>query len=420
MEFTKANGARRVVVTGGGMVSALGRDWTSALQKLQSCTNCIRALPEWDFYRKMNTRLACPYDEPLPSYPRKKIRGMGRVALLSLVATEDALRDAGFLLENGDVIEELKNGRTGIAYGSCSGSLSGISTLFSFVKNGEVSGFDSQTYIKAMPQTCACNLSVCYQLRGRIIITDTACTSGSQAIGYAYEAISDGRQTVMVAGGAEELSVVSAYVFDTLGAASIKNTTPELTPRCFDKDRDGLVIGEGAGTLILEDLEHAVKRGAKIYAEVAGFATNADGTHITNPNAETQSQCMKMALENAGIDASEIAYINAHGTATRNGDISETDAVYRIFNRPVPISSTKSYIGHTLGACGAIESWLSINMMNEGWFHPNLNFTQADPACAPLDYITGKGRNINANYIMSNNFAFGGVNTSLIFKRWKE
>ena len=374
-------------------------------------------MPEWERYTKMNTRLACPYDEELPSFPRKKVRGMGRVALLGLVATNDALKDAGLLTEDGeDVIEELKSGNTGIAYGTCMGSMDAIGDLAKMVETGDSSHLNSQTYIKAMPQTNACNMSVYWQIRGRVIVTDTACTSGSQSIGYAYEAIEDGRQEIMIAGGAEELSAPDAAIFDTLGATSCLKA--EETPKCFDKNRDGLVIGEGAGTLILEDLEHAMKRGAKIYCEVVGFATNMDGTHITSPNSETQARCLEMAIADAGISKDDIAYVNAHGTATPHGDISESQAVYKVFNRPIPISSTKSYIGHILGACGCVESWLTINMMNEGWFHPNVNLKEVDPECAPLGYITGDGLKCDAKYVMANNFAFGGVNTSLIFKKW--
>ena len=295
-----------------------------------------------------------------------------------------------------------------------------LSDLCSLISSGDTSRVDSQTYIKCMPQTCAANLSIYYSIRGRVIVTDTACTSSSQAIGFAYEAIEDGRQDIMIAGGADELSAADSAIFDIMGAASVLNETPELTPKPWDKNRDGLVIGEGAGTLILEDLEHAVKRGARIYAEVSGFGTNMDGTHITTPNAQTQAIALRLALEDAEITPDKISYINAHGTATVHGDVSESNAVYEVFRRPVPVSTTKSYVGHTLGACGAVEAWLTINMMNEGWFHPNLNLTEPDPECAPLDYITGDGRCIDAEYVMTNNFAFGGVNTSLIFKKWSE
>lgn len=421
MEYTRPNGKRRVVVTGCGMLSGLGRTWEDAFKKLQSGKNCIKYMTDWERFEKMNTRLACPYEGELPKFPRKKIRGMGRVAMLSLVSTQDALAMAGLLNEDGsDVIDELKNGRTGIAYGCCMGSMDAIVALAEMMQTGDTTKIDSQTYIKCMPQTNAANLSVYYQIRGRMIITDTACTSGSQAIGYAYEAITEGKQDIMIAGGAEELSPPDAAIFDTLGATSILNSTPELTPKPFDKDRDGLVIGEGAGTMILEDMEHAVKRGAKIYAEVVGFATNADGTHITTPNSETQAIALQLALDDAQLSADKIAYVNAHGTATDHGDISESQAVYKVFNRAVPISTTKSYIGHTLGACGCIEAWLTINMMNEGWFHPNCNLTNVDPNCAPLGYIMGSGLEAKAEYVMSNNFAFGGVNTSLIFKKFEQ
>ena len=418
MNFTRPDGKRRVVVTGAGMVSALGRTWESAFAKLKAKKNLIKYMEEWNHLDKMNTKLACPYTEELPKFPRKKTRGMGRVGLLSLVATDDALKMAGLLDAEGNSIEEIKNGRTGIAYGCCMGSMQALSDMVSIVDKGDFSKVDSQTYIKCMPQTCAANLSIYYQIRGRVIVTDTACTSGSQAIGYSYEAIADGRQDIMIAGGADELSPADSAIFDVMGAASIKNSTPEATPAAWDKNRDGLVIGEGAGTFILEDLEHAINRGAKIYAEVAGFGTNMDGTHISSPNSQTQAIALELALKDAGITADQVAYVNGHGTATQHGDVSESNAVYKVFNRAVPISTTKNYIGHTLGACGAIESWLTINMMNEGWFHPNLNLKEVDAECAPLDYIMEDGRQIDAEYVMSNNFAFGGVNTSLIFKKW--
>jgi 3-oxoacyl-[acyl-carrier-protein] synthase II len=220
----------------------------------------------------------------------------------------------------------------------------------------------------------------------------------------------------MLAGGAEELSAADAAVFDTLFAASSKNDTPEKTPAAYDKNRDGLVVGEGAGTFILEEYEHAKKRGAKIIAEVSGFGTNTDGTHITQPNRNTMGIAMKLALEDSGVDPALIGYVNSHGTSTDAGDVAESWATADVFQRPVPVSTIKNYIGHTLGACGAIETWISILMMKEKWFCPNLNLEELDPRCGPLDYITGTGREIDTDYIMSNNHAFGGVNTSLIIK----
>ena len=221
----------------------------------------------------------------------------------------------------------------------------------------------------------------------------------------------------MIAGGADELHPSHIAIFDTLYATSLKNDTPKLTPSPFDKDRDGLVLGEGAGTLILEEYEHAKSRGAKMYAEVIGFGTSTDGTHITNPCHETMGSALQLALDDAGISSADIGYINAHGTATLQGDVAESVATYDIFKRRVPVSSLKSYTGHTLGACGAIEAIMSIEMMNSGWYAPTLNLNNVDENCAQLDYIAGEGRNIDTDIIMSNNFAFGGINTSLIFKR---
>ena len=281
-----------------------------------------------------------------------------------------------------------------------------------------MNGVTATSYIQMMAHTAPVNVGVFFGLKGRVITTSSACTSGSQGIGYAYEAIKFGRQKLMVAGGAEELCVTEAAVFDTLYATSTKNDTPKNTPRPFDKNRDGLVIGEGAGTLILEEYEHAKARGATILAEVVGFGCNSDGKHVTQPTSETMQVAIEMALQDANISADQIGYINAHGTSTDRGDIAESHATFNALGAK-PISSLKSYLGHTLGACGAIEAWASINMMNDDWFAPTINLTAIDSECAPLDYIIEEGRQIHTNFVMSNNFAFGGINTSLIFKRFQ-
>jgi 3-oxoacyl-[acyl-carrier-protein] synthase II len=221
----------------------------------------------------------------------------------------------------------------------------------------------------------------------------------------------------MLAGGAEELCPTEAAVFDTLFATSTRNDDPKSTPRPFDRDRDGLVIGEGACTLILENRDHALARGATIFAELVGFGTNSDGTHVTQPSPATMKTVMELALKDAAIGPESISYISAHGTATDRGDIAESAATRELFGENVPISSMKSYMGHTLGACGALEAWMAIEMMLEGWFAPTINLENVDPQCADLDYIQGNGRELEAEYVMSNNFAFGGINTSLIFQR---
>lgn len=403
---------RRVVVTGMGVVSPLGNTVDSAFARLKTFENCVQMLSELGEYKGLNTRLGCKTSFEKPSHwNRKTTRTMGDVAMYALAATEQAIAQAGL----DDAI--LQNGRTGVAYGSCSGSIPSLMDFYSMLKTKEVIGITSGTYIKLMPQTTACNLSVHFKTHGRLVPTGTACTSGSLAIGNATELIRWGVQDVMIAGGAEEFSATQIAIFDTLYATSLKNEAAETTPAPYDCDRDGLVIGDGAGTFILEEYEHAKARGATILAEVAGFAETTDGTHVTNPNAETMSYALRNAIADAGIDGSAIGYVSGHGTATKSGDIAETAATRTIFNRAIPISSLKSYTGHTLGACGAIEAAMMVKSLMTGWYPPTLNLKNPDPACAELDYIVGEGRMIDTEYAMTNNFAFGGVNTSLVFRK---
>ncbi|MDH1381329.1 beta-ketoacyl-ACP synthase, partial [Comamonas aquatica] len=336
-----------------------------------------------------------------------------RVALMATRASELALEDAGLL---GDPF--VKSGQMGVSYGSSAGTPAAIGDFGRMMADKSTEGINANTYIKMMSHTAAVNIGVFFGTTGRIITTSSACTSGSQGLGYAFEAIQSGKQLAMLAGGAEELDATQAAVFDTLFATSLKNETPELTPRPFDAQRDGLVLGEGACTFVLEELEHAQARGARIYAELIGFASNSDGTHVTHPNPATMAQAMRMALDDAGLVPEAVGYINAHGTATDQGDIAESQATHQLFGDRVPVSTLKGYMGHTLGACGALEAWMSIEMMREGWFAANANLAEPDPRCATLDYIRDKPRALRTDVVMSNNFAFGGINTSLIFRRW--
>jgi len=406
---------RRVVVTGMGGVTALGNTWSEVQARLRSLKNAVKRMPEWDRHGELlHTRLAVPIEgfEPQAHYPRKMTRSMGRVSLLALRATELALEQAGLC---GDTC--LADGRTGIAYGSSSGSVDPVRVFGQMLTTGSMQGVTSTTYIQMMPHTTAVNVGLYFGLKGRVIPTSSACTSGSQGIGYAYEAVRMGKQAVMIAGGAEELSAPAAAVFDTLFATSTKNEAPQSTPRPFDKARDGLVVGEGAASLVLEDLEHARARGARPLAEIVGFATNSDGTHITQPDAEQQARAIRMALDDAGLAPGAIGYVSAHGTATDRGDVSEARATREVLGEKVPVSAAKSYIGHTLGACGAIEAWWTIEMMRGRWFAPTLNLETPDPECEALDHITGDGRAMDIEYALKNNFAFGGINTSLVFRR---
>ncbi|GAB1038323.1 beta-ketoacyl-ACP synthase [Shewanella chilikensis] len=409
--------SRRVVITGMGGISALGQDWDSVKARLQAGQNAVVRMDEWDRFDGLHTRLAAPVSNfSTPAhYSRKKIRSMGRVSLMATRASEMALEDAGLLHD-----PLIASGAMGIAYGSSTGSTDPITAFGDMLKHGDMSGVTATSYIRMMAHTTAVNVGVFFGLKGRVLTTSSACTSGSQGIGYAYEAIKYGQQDLMLAGGGEELCPTEAVVFDTLFATSTRNDTPELTPRPFDRDRDGLVIGEGACTLVLEELEHAKARGARIYAEVLGFGTNSDGLHVTQPNADTMEKAIRLALKDAKIAPQQIGYVNAHGTATDRGDAAESRATAAVFGKQIPISSLKSYTGHTLGACGALEAWWSIMMMRDGWFAPTINLENVAEDCAELDYIRAEGRALDTDLVMSNNFAFGGINTSLIFRRWQD
>lgn len=405
---------KRVVVTGMGLISALGNDVKSSFDRLHVYQNAVESLDSLREIKGLNTCLAAPIkDFETPShFNRKVLRTMGPVSVMAVVASENALKDANMLDD-----EVLTSGRVGVAYGSSFGSAGPVLDFYSMVQTHEVGPITSSSYIKIMPQTTAVNISLYFKTTGRLIPSGTACTSGSLAIGYAYEAIKSGAQDIMIAGGAEEFDATQVAVFDTLYATSIKNDTPSQTPSPFDVNRDGLVIGEGAATLILEEYEHAKARGAKIYAEIVGFGTNTDGTHITQPNKDTMAKCMQLSLQCANLTPDAIGYVDMHGTGTKHGDVAESLATESVFGNHTPCSTQKGYVGHTLGACGALESIWSIEMMNNNWFAPTLNLKDVDPECGKLDYIMRKGREIETQYVMNNNFAFGGINTSLIFKK---
>lgn len=406
---------KRVVVTGMAGITSLGSDWPTISANFKAGKSGIRRMDEWDRFSELNTRLGGPVDDFVQPkhWTRKQTRSMGRVSKLAVYAAERALEHAGLL---GDPC--ISDGRMGVACGSSTGSTDEIKAFGNMLLNSVADGLNANSYIRMMPHTTAANISIFFGLKGRLIPTSSACTSGSQGIGYAYEAIKFGRLKMMLAGGAEELCPTEAMVFDALYATSLKNDTPHLSPRPYDSGRDGLVIGEGAGILVLEELEHALARGATIHAEIVGFGCNSDGIHATKPEQATMRGAMELALEDAGLEPAAIGYVNGHGTATAQGDVAESLATSSLFGPRMPISSQKSFFGHTLGACGALESWFSIEMMNSDSYVYTLNLDNIDPECGELDYLRGEFRQMSHQYVMNNNFAFGGVNTSLIFKRW--
>lgn len=409
---------KRVVITGIGAITAFGREWAEVKAAFQRKQNAVKNMGWQDKYPELEAQLGAPLPNYAPPshWNRKQLRSMGRVSQLCVDAAEQALTNAGLLVD-GELSPLVKEGRMGVASGSSTGSTADVRDMAELLMTGKSDTFNASTYVRAMPHTTAANVGIFFGLQGRIIPTSSACSSGSQGIGYAYEAIKYGMIPMMLAGGGEEFCPSEVYVFDSLYAASRNNDNPHKTPRPYDQNRDGLVIGEGAGMFVLEESEHALARGANIIAEVVGYGANSDGSHVTQPQASTMQRCMELALKDAGISPTQIGYVNGHGTATEKGDIAETQATEAVFGY-VPLSSQKSYLGHTLGACGALESWFSIEMMRDGWFAPTINLENVDERCGKVDYIQGDGREIQTDYVMNNNFAFGGVNTSLIFKRW--
>ena len=402
---------RRVAITGFGVISPIGNDEAATIESLRTGRHGIRAMPEWNNVPDLMTRIggAVSGIDLIKHYPRRRRRTVGLVGLYAIYATEQALARAQLSEES------LKSPRVGVAYGSTTGSSQALEDFCGpLFTEHTMRGLESSAYLKFMTHTCAANLASTFGVKGRVLPVISACTSGSQSIGAAYESIKHGLADVMIAGGAEEMHYATAVTFDLLMATSTKfNASPERSPRPFDSQRDGLVIGEGAGTLILEEWEHAVARGAPIVAELMGYGTNCDGLHITAPSEEGMRGALELALADAKMHPNDIDYVNAHGTGTDVGDVAESLATYSVFKRAVPFSTMKSYTGHTLGACGALELAFCLMMMRDGFLAPNRNLDEVDPRCAPLGYLR-EVRAERPRIIMTNNFAFGGVNTSLI------
>jgi 3-oxoacyl-[acyl-carrier-protein] synthase II len=402
----------RVVISGVGVTSPIGNSLDEISRSLQEGRSGVRIVPALAQIANMKTRLGAPVEVDLSGFSKKRTRTMGRVALLSTYATQNAITDAGL---DPDFIS---SGNVGLAYGSTGGTSTAV---VDFVEklyfNRSLDAIQSATYLKFMSHTCAANLAQYFAIRGRVVSTCSACVSASQAIGAGFEAVRDGVHEVMICGGAEEMDVVHAAIFDVMYAASSRyNDRPAESPRPFDIDRDGLVVGEGAGTLVLERYDRARARGAKIYGEIIGYATNCDGLHMTAPSEAGMARVIELALENSKIAPEQLDYVSAHATATDLGDVCESRAVERTLGTKVPIASTKGFTGHTLGACGAIETLFCLAMMRDGFLAPNRNLVKPHPDVAPLDYVIGEPRSARPKLVMNNNFAFAGLNTSIVLR----
>jgi 3-oxoacyl-[acyl-carrier-protein] synthase II len=403
---------RRVVVTGMGLRSPIGNTVAELVNSLEVGRSGIRLMPEWAAMEGMRTRLAGVVEEGVDAsqIPRNYRRSMGRVGILSALAAQDAWKDAGL----GPA--ELHSPRAGVAYGSTAGSVKSEQEFVTQVLlQRSLVGMQSSHYLQFMTHTCAANLAVFAGVQGPVVATCSACTSGSQGVGVGYEQVAFGRADIMLTGGAEEMHVMSGAVFDIMRATSVK-LDPDASPRPFDAERDGLVVSEGAGCLVLEELEHAKRRGARVYAEVAGYGTSSNGTHMTNSDPEGIALAIRLALEDAGLGPERIQYVNAHATATDIGDRAEAIGMQQVLGGKVPVSSLKGHIGHTLGASGAIESIATIAMLRLGFIANTRNLDCPDPTLPPLLHVTKEPRPARLDVVMNNNFAFGGINTSLIFR----
>jgi len=393
--------------------TTLGNEWAEVGPALHAGKSGLRAMPEWEQYTDLSTRIGGPLDSFTheKAYKRQTMRSMGRVAVLMTKTAERAVEQAG--LTDDPILHSV---RTGVSAGGSIGSTPPILDFVKFLETGKASGLSATTYVRMMSHTAPANMAVFFKLQGRVITTSSACTSGSQGIGYAYEAITGGHADVMLAGGSDEFCPTMTMVFDRLYATSTRNDSPETAVRPFAEDRDGLSIGEAAGVLVLEELDHALARGATPLAEIVGFATNCDGAHISQPSQPTQEAVMQLALDGAGMSASDLSFISGHGTATVTGDVVESQATHSVYGDDIPFHTLKGHFGHTLGACGAIEAWLGIEVMKEKSIPAIANTRKIDPKCADLDYVIGESRTVSDQAFASNNFAFGGINTSLVIR----
>lgn len=404
---------RRVVVVGMGIRSPIGNTLEEFVKSLKERRSGIYIMPEWQNIKRLRTRVAglCNIEgeEELISRPYR--RSMGRVAILAALSAIDAVKTSG-LSE-----EEIASQICGVSYGSTEGSTGNqMDYISKIIQNRSLEGIPASWYLKCMSHTCAANLSLLFHTRGPFMASCTACVSGSQGIGFGYEAIKTGKADIMITGGADEVDFLSAAVFDLMMATSSNyNDRPSETPRPFDANRDGLVVAEGAATLILEEYERAKNRGAPILGEIEGFWTNGSGMHLTNSDARSMEECMLAALEDARRNPEEIQHVNAHATATRHGDEVEAIVINKIYGPNVPVTSIKGYMGHTMGACGAIEAIATLLMMREGFIASTLNLVNPDPALPPLNHVMGESWDQRFRVGVTNNFAFGGVNTSLVF-----
>ncbi len=406
---------RRVVITGMGAVSPYGRGVDKLIESLFAMKSSVTKIPGLPDFGGLRTHVGAVVPEIDPKeIPRKYRRSMSRMSFYATLACQEAV-------SQGNVTETLlSDGRLGISIGSTVGSPIATQEFFEdFLTYRNLERMRATTFFQIMNHSCAANVAQALGITGRILAPSSACSTGCQAIGYGFEMIASGKQDRMLCGGADEFHPLSPSTFDIMSAASVRyNDRPHLTPRPFDRDRDGVVCSEGSGVLLLEALDSARERGAPVFAEITGFATNADVSNIADPNVDSIETCIRLALEDAGMGINDIDYINAHATGTVQGDMTESVAIGKVFGNGVPVSSLKGHLGHTMAACGALETIASIAMIEKGSLIPTLNLENVDPLCGNIRYVR-QIEKADIRTVLKNNFALGGVNTCIVIRGYR-
>lgn len=404
----------RVVITGRGAVSPYGIGVSALVDNVRQGKSAVRIIDEWRDIKGLGSYLAAPVPEidARKYLPRAARRTMGDMAVHATIAAREALNDAGI------TDEELQSGGIGIAIGSTTGSPAEYNNFYEeFLAGRSIETLKSGMFFKIMGHSCAANVMYALGISGEQWAPTSACTSSSQAIGLGCLLVRQGRQRAVICGGADEVHYTVTMVFDIIRAASQNNNHPQKTPRPFDSGRDGVVCGGGAGILLIESLESALARGARIYAEITGFGHASDPGHIANPSPDAMAGVMAQAMREAGVRPDQVDYVNAHATGTEQGDLAEAGAIASVIGTKAPVSSLKGHIGHTLGASGALESILTLEMMQRGEVWPTLHLEQVDPGCGAINLIRDVTPG-NLETVVKNNFALGGVNVALVYQKW--
>ncbi len=409
---------RRVVITACSAITPIGRTKAEILDSLMNGISGVKVLREDDVLSPyIHSKVFGTVDYPITyDFKRQYRKTMGPVAYYACQVAKEVLESAG--LDEAFVT----GGRLGVAFGSTHGSPTVQRGIYKTFFSGSQAGYSSigaVDYLKSMVHTTAVNITKMFGITGRVISSSTACTTGSQSIGYGYEMVKYGMQDAMICGGADEYDTTTVAVFDNLLACSTAfNDTPHLTPRPFDVKRDGLVVGEGAGAVLLEEYEQARKRGASILAEVIGFSCNNNGGDLILPNLGGITETIRLGLKDAKIPADDMDFISAHATGTKMGDVIEAQAIHNIYGGRPAVTAFKSYMGHTMGSCGAIETIIVAHLLAGGFVVPTLNLEEVDERCAMINHVMAR-RECPLRIAAIQNFAFGGVNTSLIIKKWE-